>query len=160
MKQSLLILALISIFSASMAYADTSVALKLTSSAGYPFICYGGYGNLSATSGDEYIVGKIEGVYVGFTTSTEEEFKANPNVAWFNSSGQPIAEGYRQAIYEHDGSYKGSMVLNPINVNVPSGMNLVYRVAYQKRVDGDCFGNATLKTQYAESEVLFQKVSR
>ena len=132
MKQSLLILALISIFSASMAYADTSVALKLTSSAGYPFICYGGYGNLSATSGDEYIVGKIEGVYVGFTTSTEEEFKANPNVAW----------------------------LNPINVNVPSGMNLVYRVAYQKRVDGDCFGNATLKTQYAESEVLFQKVSR
>lgn len=76
--------------------------------------------------------GRLKTVYYGFTKSTKEEFKANKNVKWQNSLGIFEAEGVLKVDHKHNGGYKGLMVLQDIWVRVPNGLNLVWKLGYEK----------------------------
>jgi hypothetical protein len=147
-----------SIFALAFALLFSSVSSAATvpiiSSAGYPFVCFSGQLNTGVSQ--EYIEGKVLRVYFGYTSATEAEFKSNVDLEWFNSKGEPVAEGFIDVEYHHDSGYPGFMHLEPLKIKVPSGLNLLLRIGYMKKVGGSCFSSEDpLKTAYAESRVFF-----
>jgi len=76
--------------------------------------------------------GRLKTVYYGFTKSPKEEFKVNKNVKWQNAIGIFEAEGILKVDHKHNGGYKGMTVLQDIWVRVPDGLNLVWKLGYEK----------------------------
>ncbi|MBU6376858.1 MAG: hypothetical protein KGQ59_12725, partial [Bdellovibrionales bacterium] len=146
----------LSVLSGGLAHAEEAgVGLRLSSAASYPFTCYNGL--VEADAGSQIIHGQLTKVYYGYTRANREEFKANPSLAWFNSQGEATAQGVVDVFYQHNGLYKGAMVLSEVIVPAPPmGMNLVFRVGYLQRVSGSCYNSSEpLQTSYAESGVFF-----
>jgi hypothetical protein len=132
------------------------LTIHLNSSAEHPFECYSTRIYSSCTSTE--IEGKILRVYFGYTHESEMVFKRNRNLPWYNANGEPVAEGYVDVIYVHDGGYKGVINALPVTIQAPSGLNVLYRLSYLKRAPGECGSSIfPLKTTYAESDVFFIK---
>ena len=124
------------------------VRLPISSGAAYPF-AEAGY-SIRVIDGDRRVhefPGKISRIYFGFTDRHRQDFDANNNIPWVNSAGAPVAEGYFDIVYRHNGGYKGSMLMQdrggaPLEVKIPAGMHLVYRIEFD-RFAGDQYSSGS-----------------
>ena len=143
--------------------AGTMVRFPVSSGAGYPFApeCYDiavRNADTPSTTAPPRFGGKIDVIYYGFTTATEEEYLANNDVPWMNIEGELIAEGMAVGGYEHDGGYKGSMFMQSPWLRVPDGMNLVFKIGFNK-YNGVCYNDGdTSFDAYAETQTYFMAV--
>ncbi len=135
--------------------ASVKLNIPVSSRAGYPFT--GNLYDIYVTNLDspaEHIHGKIVEIYYGFTPKTKQDYLANNDVPWFNARGEAIAEGTLDPGYHHDGDYKGHYVTAPLTVQVPRGMNLVYRIRYE-RYGGTAWGTDVQRLGQAETQTYF-----
>jgi hypothetical protein len=145
----------------AQAFALT-VRLPVESEAGYPFVCHRTSVRsplpAAVDAGTEAppveFEGRIETVTFGYTSASLAEFRADPAVVWLNARGERGAEGQLPAKYLHDGGYKGAYRLVPLRVEVPAGLNLVYRLTVRSAA-GSCYSPGTGQDKPKTSETFF-----
>jgi len=110
--------------------AGAMVHLALRNSAGYPFAaeCYG-ISVFDLGSGTRWASydGRVAEVLYGFTSATEDEYKANNDVAWLDVDDNEGLEGVLHPLIRHDGGYKGSYQMLEEWIRVPAGRALVFK---------------------------------
>ncbi len=113
------------------------VTIAIDNWANYPFGCYEFTIGARSNANPSYW-GRILAIDYGFTKLSPAEFEAQP-LREFEMLGRlSIGKDYG---FKHDGGYKGAMVMSPLKIKAPVGMNVVYQLEVERVTEGD--GNCT-----------------
>lgn len=98
--------------------------------------------------------GKANVVYYGFTTASQAHYMSNPELKWVDSFLQFKLEGTISVYHLHIGNGdEGSYVMNDVWIRVPKGMNVLWKVGYD-RFEGNDFENGIYAGHY-ETDTFF-----